>query len=91
MRVLVLLFSAFLLQAQAFHGRGLAELRTALDLAIERKAVPGAVYWCGLGSQDVHWAQGHRALVPALERMTQDTVFDAASLTKMPQNFGVLS
>ena len=83
MRVLVLLFSAFLLQAQAFHGRGLAELRTALDLAIERKAVPGAVYWCGLGSQDVHWAQGHRALVPALERMTQDTVFDAASLTKV--------
>ena len=83
MRVLLLLLSALLLQAQAFDGRGLAGLRAALDRAIERKAVPGAVYWCGLGRQDVHWAQGHRALVPTLEPMTQDTVFDAASLTKV--------
>ena len=83
MRVLVLLLSALLLQAQAFESRGLAELRAALDRAIETKVTPGAVYWCDHGGKELHWAQGHRAQVPSVEAMTEDTVFDAASLTKV--------
>ncbi len=83
MRVLVLLFSALLLQAQAFEARGLAELRAALDRAIGARVTPGAVYWCDHGGKDVHWAQGSRARVPSVEAMTEDTVFDAASLTKV--------
>src|SRR5256885_657672 len=34
-------------------------------------------------SQRYHKAFGHRALVPKPEPMTEDTVFDAASLTKV--------
>ena len=83
MRILVLLMSALLLQAQAFEARGLAELRAALGRAIETKVTPGAVYWCDHAGQEVHWAQGNRALVPSVEAMTEDTVFDAASLTKV--------
>ena len=54
MRILVLLMSALLLQAQAFEARGLAELRAALGRAIETKVTPGAVYWCDHAGQEVH-------------------------------------
>ncbi len=83
MRILLLLLSALLLQARPFEEPGLLAIRAAIAQAIERKAIPGAVYWCGLGDQDRHWAQGHRARVPAPEAMTEDTLFDAASLTKV--------
>lgn len=54
----------------------------AADIA-ERK-LPGAVVVVGQGDA-VHFrkAYGHRALVPAQEPMTLDTVFDLASLTKV--------
>lgn len=83
MRIMVLLLSAFVLSAQPFDPKGLDGLRSAISGAIERKVTPGAVVWVGHGSRDAHWAQGNRALVPSVEPMTEATVFDVASLTKV--------
>jgi uncharacterized protein YbbC (DUF1343 family)/CubicO group peptidase (beta-lactamase class C family) len=51
---------------------------------IAQKKLPGAVVLIGRGDRVVfHRAIGHRALVPAAEPMTLDTIFDLASLTKV--------
>src|SRR4051812_38980836 len=51
---------------------------------IEQKHLPGAVVLVGLGDRTVYQkAIGNRALVPAREPMTLDTIFDLASLTKV--------
>jgi uncharacterized protein YbbC (DUF1343 family)/CubicO group peptidase (beta-lactamase class C family) len=52
--------------------------------AIADKKLPGAVVLIGRGDQVVYQkAIGNRALVPAVEPMTLDTIFDLASLTKV--------
>lgn len=52
--------------------------------AIQDKLIPGAVVLVGHNGQIVYRkAYGSRALVPAKELMTVDTIFDAASLTKV--------
>lgn len=60
----------------------------ALDAAIAEslaaKQMPGAVLWVGQGDKILHRkAYGQRSLEPRAEAMTMDTVFDAASLTKV--------
>ncbi len=64
-------------------GEKLAELDTAILQAIREKQIPGAVLWVEHGGKSYHKAFGNRALVPAIEPMTEDTIFDAASLTKV--------
>lgn len=83
MRIIAILLSALVLNAHAFDPKGLADLKAAVATAIEHKVTPGAVVWVGRGAGDAHWAQGNRALVPAVEPMTEDTIFDVASLTKV--------
>ncbi len=52
--------------------------------AIADKKLPGAVVIVGRGDAVFfRKAYGHRALVPAAEPMTLDTIFDLASLTKV--------
>jgi len=52
--------------------------------AIAEGKLPGAVVLVGRGDETlVRKAYGHRALVPAREPMTPDTIFDLASLTKV--------
>src|SRR5262245_52408447 len=52
--------------------------------AIKAGQTPGAVVLVGKGDQIVYEkAYGRRAIVPADEAMTIDTVFDLASLTKV--------
>ena len=52
--------------------------------AIAEKKLPGAVVVVGRGDRILYQkAIGNRALVPATEPMTLDTVFDLASLTKV--------
>ena len=52
--------------------------------AIQDKKLPGAVVLIGRGDRVVYQkAFGNRALVPGVEAMTLDTVFDLASLTKV--------
>jgi len=52
--------------------------------AIGEKKLPGAVILIGRGDRTLYEkAIGHRALQPAAEAMTLDTIFDLASLTKV--------
>lgn len=52
--------------------------------AIAEKKLPGAVVLVGRGDRILYQkAIGNRALVPQVEPMTLDTVFDVASLTKV--------
>jgi len=62
----------------------LARLDAVVDEAITARQLPGAVVVVGRGdSVVVQKAYGQRALVPAREAMTLDTMFDLASLTKV--------
>ena len=55
-----------------------------VEEAIREKRLPGAVILIGQNERILYRkAFGHRALVPDLEPMTVDTVFDLASLTKV--------
>ena len=67
---------------QTFHGA--ADLDAAINQAIREDRIPGAVLLIGHDGRVVYRkAYGNRALVPAKEPMTADTVFDIASLTKV--------
>jgi uncharacterized protein YbbC (DUF1343 family)/CubicO group peptidase (beta-lactamase class C family) len=61
----------------------LARLDSVINAAIADKLLPGAVLLVGRGDRTVLLkAYGNRAVAPALEPMTPDTIFDVASLTK---------
>src|SRR5205085_1130465 len=62
----------------------LAQIDQVVQQAIERKETPGAVVLVGRRGRVV-WrkAYGARAVEPAREQMTADTIFDLASLTKI--------
>ncbi len=81
--LLALLASAACLCAQpAFPGA--AAVDEQLNQAVESGLIPGAVLLIGHDGAVVYQkAYGHRALIPQREPMTVDTIFDAASLTKV--------
>lgn len=77
-----ILFATLLLTACAtFTPR--SEIDTAILDAINENRLPGAVLWIEHDGEVYHRAYGNRALVPAAEAMTSDTIFDAASITKV--------
>src|SRR5688572_12595867 len=52
--------------------------------AVDEKQLPGAVILVGRGDKVLYrTAIGNRAVQPAVEPMTVDTIFDLASLTKV--------
>jgi CubicO group peptidase (beta-lactamase class C family) len=62
----------------------LTRVDALVEDAIRHKQLPGAVLLVGRGGAILYQkAYGHRALVPAAEPMTLDTIFDLASLTKV--------
>lgn len=62
----------------------LAEIGPVVEQAIADKDLPGAVVLIGHKGKIVYrQAFGNRALVPSVEKMTVDTIFDLASLTKV--------
>ena len=65
-----------------FRAEKLREIGAAIEEAIAARKLPGGVLWIEHRGQVYHRAYGNRALVPTLEPMTEDTVFDAASITK---------
>ena len=68
--------------AQSFPGA--ADLDSVINQAIREDKIPGAVVQVGHNGQVVfRKAYGNRALQPAKEPMTTDTIFDIASLTKI--------
>jgi uncharacterized protein YbbC (DUF1343 family)/CubicO group peptidase (beta-lactamase class C family) len=61
----------------------LGQIDDAIQKAIEEHRLPGAVVWVEHGGE-IYWkAYGKRSLVPTVETMTRDTIFDVASLTKI--------
>lgn len=71
-------------QTSAFKEEMLREMDTAIQSSINRKKIPGGVLWLErIGSSPYTKAFGKRSLVPQNEAMSTDTIFDAASLTKV--------
>ena len=61
-----------------------ARIAPVVEGAIARRELPGAVVLVGRGDDTIyHHAFGDRAVEPAREAMTEDTIFDVASLTKV--------
>lgn len=87
--IVSLLFLAFLLHGAvlpvpaAFRSEKLAEMDAAIAEAITDQRCPGGVLWVERGGESHRRAFGSRAVLPTKEAMTEDTIFDAASLTKV--------
>ena len=69
--------------AQSLAPEKLAAMDAAINEAIADRRCPGGVLWVEHDDTAYHKAFGDRALVPGVEKMTEDTLFDAASLTKV--------
>lgn len=67
----------------AFKPGKLADMHAAMTNAIARKEIPGGVYWVERQGLSFHQSLGQRAVTPRSEGMTEDTIFDVASLTKV--------
>lgn len=68
----------------ALTVEALAPIDASVADEIAAGRIPGAVVLVGQGERVVYTkAFGHRAVVPAAEAMTLDTIFDLASLTKV--------
>lgn len=59
------------------------DIREALQQFIDKRVIPGAVYWIEREGQTIHGAMGNRAVLPEKELISEDTIFDLASLTKV--------
>ena len=66
-----------------FKADKLAAIDTAIADAIAAKKTPGGILWLERDGEIYRKAYGQRALVPAPEPITDDTIYDAASLTKV--------
>ncbi|HKR64119.1 MAG TPA: serine hydrolase domain-containing protein, partial [Thermoanaerobaculia bacterium] len=69
--------------AGTFRTEKLREIDAAVNAAIAQKKIPGGVLWIERDGHTYRRAYGNRALVPQVEAMTEDTIFDLASLTKV--------
>ena len=67
----------------AFYPGKLAEMDTAVTQAIADGRLPGGVVWLEHRGSVYRKSYGRRAVIPAPEPMAEDTIFDAASLTKV--------
>ena len=66
-----------------FRAEKLQEIDVRIEKAIALGQLPGGVLWIERGDKTHLQTYGHRALAPEKEPMTADTLFDAASLTKV--------
>jgi uncharacterized protein YbbC (DUF1343 family)/CubicO group peptidase (beta-lactamase class C family) len=81
--ILSLKFTAFADAEAAFFPEKLREMEAAVSLAISDGRLPGGVLWIERRGVAYHKAFGERAVEPQREVMTEETIFDAASLTKV--------
>src|SRR2546428_982689 len=66
-----------------FDPRLWQQIDVRIDQAIADHKLPGGVYHLEQGGRIYEKAYGNRAIVPNIEPMTIDTIFDAASITKV--------
>lgn len=69
--------------SSAFKADKLAAMDIAVADAITAKKIPGGVLWLERDGQIYRKTYGNRTLVPAVDATTEDTIYDAASLTKV--------
>ncbi|MDQ6630348.1 MAG: beta-lactamase family protein, partial [Verrucomicrobiota bacterium] len=69
--------------AEPLDRGALSKMDAQIIQAIAEKKLPGAVIWVEHEGDIYHKAFGDRAVEPKFEEMTRDTIFDAASLTKI--------
>src|SRR5258706_46080 len=69
--------------AAPFDRGKLVEIDAEIAQAIAETNLPGAVLWIEHNTNRFHKAYGNRATLPKTEAMTQETLFDLASLTKV--------
>jgi uncharacterized protein YbbC (DUF1343 family)/CubicO group peptidase (beta-lactamase class C family) len=81
--LLVVLTSRAAELLDVFHADKLAQMDAAITLAIADGHCPGGVLWLEREGAAYRKAFGQRAVEPLREAMTEDTIFDAASLTKV--------
>ncbi|HEX9161237.1 MAG TPA: serine hydrolase domain-containing protein, partial [Thermoanaerobaculia bacterium] len=68
---------------QTFDPAKLREIDARIEKAIADHLIPGAVFRVERNGVAYHRTYGNRAVEPAVEKMTEETIFDAASLTKV--------
>ncbi|HEX7832593.1 MAG TPA: exo-beta-N-acetylmuramidase NamZ domain-containing protein [Thermoanaerobaculia bacterium] len=68
---------------RAFDTPRLRDVDAEIERAIAQKKLPGGVVWIEHHGDVYTRAYGNRALEPSVEAMTEDTIFDAASITKV--------
>lgn len=66
-----------------FKADKLAAMDAEITQAIRDGMIVGATLWVERKGTSHHRAYGNRALQPNVEAMTEDTIFDAASVTKV--------
>lgn len=66
-----------------FFPEKIEEINRAIERTVAEQKIPGGVFWLERHGSSAHRAFGNRSLVPQVEAMTDDTIFDAASLTKV--------
>jgi uncharacterized protein YbbC (DUF1343 family)/CubicO group peptidase (beta-lactamase class C family) len=71
------------LTPKKFDAGVLHQIDARIEQAIADRKTPGGVYHLEQNGTIYEKAYGNRALVPAVEPMTVDTIFDAASITKV--------
>src|SRR4051795_5828842 len=69
--------------SSTFDAERLREIDRTIETAIAEHKLPGGVFHLERGNSVYEKVYGNRALVPVVEPMTDDTIFDAASLTKV--------
>src|SRR3954451_11609307 len=68
---------------KAFFPEKLAEMDAAIRLAVADGRLPGGVLWLERNGESYHHAFGDRSVEPQRVATTEDTIYDAASLTKV--------
>ena len=71
------------LRAGEFAREALEALECAVETSVRLGDLPGAVVWVERDGQHYVKAFGQRQVQPKQEAMTEDTIFDLASLTKV--------
>ena len=66
-----------------FSESHLNEIDLEINKAIKESKIPGAVLWIEKDNNLYHQKYGKKCLTPAPKSMEKDTIFDAASLTKV--------
>ena len=68
--------------ADIFHTDRLKAMESEVRTSVAAGRLPGAVLWLEHSGTAWHKAIGDRAIQPKRETLTEDTIYDAASLTK---------